>query len=511
MISKVNSSSICGVDASKIQVEAICENNEKEKFVIIGLADSIVKESKERVTSALKSYGIILPKKIIINLAPADIPKEGSCLDLAIAISLMASKGMLSQEKLDNISFHGELSLDGEINSIKGTVALVIEAKKNNIKTVIVPIKNYQEAKLIKNINVVPVRNLQDVLNFINKGEVIDTSDLKNKGLLSSNLLSIDDVWGQEQAKKALIICASGGHNLLMIGSPGCGKSMLAKRMPSILPYLSESEILETVKIHSIANQPIKNIILGEAPFRSPHHNISEAGLIGGGSNPKPGEISLAHNGVLFLDEFPEFKRSALESLRAPMENHFVNISRSKMKVWLPANFKLLAAMNPCPCGFFLSKTTKCHCTNAQILNYINKLSGPIIDRIDLHVEMQEVELSNVKNFKSAQKSYVNIREKIIEVKNLQFQRQKKLNSDLTGEELISNKHIAQNSLRFLEDISFKLKISARSYVKILKVARTIADLEDAPLILDHHIASALEYRKLDNLRNHINRLVGNF
>ena len=511
MISKVNSSSICGVDASKIQVEAICENNEKEKFVIIGLADSIVKESKERVTSALKSYGIILPKKIIINLAPADIPKEGSCLDLAIAISLMASKGMLPQEKLDDISFHGELSLDGEINPIKGTVALVIEAKKCGIKTVIVPVKNYQEAKLIKNINVVPVRNLQDVLNFINKDEIIDVSDLQNKGSLSLNLLSIDDVWGQEQAKKALIICASGGHNLLMIGSPGCGKSMLAKRMPSILPYLSEREILETVKIHSIANQPIKNIILGEAPFRSPHHNISEAGLIGGGSNPKPGEISLAHNGVLFLDEFPEFRRSALESLRAPMENHFVNISRSKMKVWLPANFKLLAAMNPCPCGFMLSKTQKCNCTTAQKLNYLNKLSGPIIDRIDLHVEMQEVELSNVKKLKNVQKSYANIREKIIEVKNLQFQRQKKLNSDLTGEELISNKHISQNSLRFLEDISFKLKISARSYVKILKVARTIADLEDAPLILEHHIASALEYRKLDNLRNHINRLVGNF
>lgn len=511
MISKVYSSSICGVDANKIQVEATTENHEKERFIIIGLADNIVKESKERVTSALKSYGIILPKKIIINLAPADIPKEGSCLDLAIAMSLIASKGIIPQEKLYDISFHGELSLDGEINPIRGTVALVIEAKKHNIKTVIVPVKNYNEAKLIKNINIVPVRNLEDVIKYIRQGEVINIDDTLKNEALKSDFLSIDDVWGQEQAKKALIISAVGGHNLLMIGSPGCGKSMLAKRMPSILPRLVEKEILETVKIHSIANQSIKNIILGEPPFRSPHHNISEAGLIGGGSNPTPGEISLAHNGVLFLDEFPEFRRAALEALRAPMENHFVNISRSKVKVWMPANFQLLAAMNPCPCGFLLSKIQKCNCTNSQILNYLNKLSGPIIDRIDLHVEMQEVELSNIKNLKNQKKSYGDIKSKITEIKNLQLERQKKLNSSLTGEELLSSKHISEKTAHFLEDISQKLKISARSYVKILKVARTIADLENEPLILETHLASALEFRKLDNLRNHVNKLVGNF
>lgn len=511
MFAKVNSSSICGVDANKIQVEAVCENNEKERFIIIGLADSIVKESRERVTSALKNYGIILPKKIIINLAPADIPKEGSCLDLAIAISLITSKGMLPQEKLHDISFHGELSLDGEINPIRGTVALVIEAKKNNMKTVVVPIKNYKEAKLIKNINIVPVRNLQDVMNFINKGEVITFNELEDSKADNTKLLSIDDVWGQEQAKKALIISASGGHNLLMIGSPGCGKSMLAKRMISIMPKLTEREILETVKVHSIANQMIKNIILGEPPFRSPHHNISEAGLIGGGSNPTPGEISLAHNGVLFLDEFPEFRRSALEALRAPMENHFVNISRSKLKVWMPANFRLLAAMNPCPCGFMLSKTKYCNCTIAQKLNYLNKLSGPIIDRIDLHVEMQEVDLSNVKNNGNKQTSYANIREKIIAVKALQLNRQKKLNSALTGEELLTNAHISSKTIKFLEFMALKLKISARSYVKILKVARTIADLEGESLITESHIANAFEFRKLDNLRNHINKMVGNY
>lgn len=512
MLAKVYTSSIFGVDAYKSQVEVRIEDNEKERFIIIGLADNTVKEAKERVSSALKSYGFILPKKVIINLAPAEIPKEGSHFDLAIAISLLVAKGIIKKECLENISIFGELSLDGEVKSIRGTVALVVASKKNNIDTVIVPIANYMEAKLITGINVIPVRNLLDAIKYINDDEVISTNESnfsEQKDMTSTS--DINEVWGQEQAKKALIVSATGGHNFLMIGSPGCGKSMLAKRIPAILPSLTEDEILDTVKIHSIANQSIKNIILGEAPFRSPHHNISEVGLLGGGSNPKPGEISLAHNGVLFLDEFPEFKRSALEALRAPLENGYINISRSKAKIFLPANFRLIAAMNPCPCGFLLSKSHSCRCSDGQILKYLNKLSGPIIDRIDLHVEMEEIDISKINTIENSYKISSNIKDVISDLKKMQIKRQGKLNNFLTGKELLSSSNISQEAIKFFEIIANKKKISARAYVKILKVSRTIADLNEEEKINENHIAKAIEFRKLDNLRNYLNKKIGNF
>ncbi len=512
MLAKVYTSSIFGVDAYKSQVEARVENNEKEKFIIIGLADNTVKEAKERVSSALKSHGFILPKKIIVNLSPAEIPKEGSHFDLPIAVALLVTKGIIRQERLNNIGIYGELSLDGEVKPVRGTVALVIASKKNNIDTVIVPIENYMEARLIVGIKVIPVRTLMDVIKYINNAELITVGDNDFKKVRNTTLLlDMNEVWGQAQAKKALIISATGGHNLLMIGSPGCGKSMLAKRIPSILPNLSENEVLDTVKIHSIANQNIENIILGEAPFRSPHHNISEAGLLGGGSNPRPGEISLAHNGILFLDEFPEFKRSALEALRAPLENGYINISRSKAKIYLPANFRLIAAMNPCPCGFLLSKSQQCRCSDSQILKYLNKLSGPIIDRIDLHIEMEEVNISKINNQKNSYKVPSDIKNIISDLKSLQIKRQRKLNNFLTGQELLSSSNISNDTIKFLEEIANKKKISARAFVKILKVSRTIADLDGEDKICEKHIASTLEFRKLDSLRAYINKKVGNF
>jgi magnesium chelatase family protein len=504
MLSKTLSFTILGIEAFPVEVE-IDFGTGLPGITIVGLPDSSIKESRERIRAALKNSGFQFPmKKITINLAPADLKKEGSGFDLAIAVALLSGIEIIPKTSLNKRAFLGELALDGRVKGTRGILPAVMKAKELNLEEIIIPYENLKEASLVKDFKVIGVKHLREVTNYL-RGEYIP----QYKGEIFDNMEKpryeedFADVLGQELAKRAFEIAAAGGHNLLMIGPPGAGKTMLAQRIPTILPPMSYEEALETTKIYSVAGllSPENPFILNR-PFRNPHFGISEAGMIGGGTHPKPGEISLAHNGVLFLDEFPEFRKDVIEALRQPLEDGKVTITRASFTVTYPARFMLICAMNPCKCGYYGHPTKPCQCTFQEIKKYRTKLSGPILDRIDIHLEVPPVEFKDLmKNKEKSSLDSKTIQERVIKARKIQEKRYGsplKINSRLKPKEIKKFCILEPKAEEFLEKAANKFHFSARSIHKILKVARTIADLEESEIILKQHIAEAIQYRILE-------------